>query len=79
MPFTRGDLWRPETVGLLVTEKATSRSPSGTTLSGSRFRVTEALPDRFVRLMYCVGYGEPSVCIGGGPNGRIALRPTGAF
>jgi len=70
------NLWRPETVRLLVIgESHVAQSIGDHAVRVAVPGAPKPFPDRFVRLMYCVGYGEPSVCTGGGPNWENSVTP----
>ena len=56
--------WRPERVRVvLLAESHVGEHPGDSRIGvTSLYWVGRSLPDRYVRLIYCLGYGESSIC-----------------
>jgi hypothetical protein len=71
------DAWRPERVRLvLLAESHVGEHPGDSRIAVMPMRwVGRSLPDRYVRLIYCLGYGESSICTRRNPT--PGLRSSG--
>jgi hypothetical protein len=67
------DAWRPERVlHLLIAESHVAEEVGDTTVRVALpFPVPEALPASYCRLVYCLGYGEDSLCLPSRHGGTI--------